>query len=178
MVSSRQAVIFVFFAWFALVGISQADEIGPKVGQMAPDFEINDLQGNAIKLADLRQKGHIMLIFWSTRCSYCHAMLPKFKRIHSTYKDNGLSVVGINIGFEDQPEVNAYATAYEVPYLLLNEDDKKEDIVDAWKVMGTPTIQIVAPDGKIVFRGYSLPKNLDDFIAGLLSGSTQVSVKE
>ena len=178
MVSSRQAVIFVFFAWFALVGISQANEVGPKVGQMAPDFEINDLEGKVIKLADLRQKGHVMLIFWSTRCSYCHAMLPKFKHLYSTYKGNGLSVVGINIGFEDQPEVNAYAMQFEIPYPVLNEDDKKEDIVNAWKVRGTPTIQIVAPDGKVVYRGYSLPKKVDNFITDLISNSIQISVKE
>jgi len=33
------------------------------VGQAAPDFELTDVQGNAVRLSDYRGERHVLLVF-------------------------------------------------------------------------------------------------------------------
>lgn len=138
-----------------------ADNTGSKVGQTAPEFSMTDLKGKPHSLAELRKKGHVMLLFWSTRCHFCHALIPNFKATDKKYTGKNFTFVAVNIGVEDQPEVEAYVFENELDYLVLNEDDKKADVAEAYQLVGTPTIQLIAPDGKVLYRGHFLPKDLD-----------------
>lgn len=141
-----------------------ASVVGPGVGQKAPEFSINDLQGKPVKLQDLTSKGYVMLIFWSTRCPFCHAMIPAFKQINEKYKARGLTVAALNVGFEEQVEVEAYVMEYGLDYLVLNEDAKKEALAEKYRLVGTPTIQLISPDGMVLYRGHFLPKDLDSLL--------------
>jgi peroxiredoxin len=137
------------------------DAMGPKVGQQAPPFELKDLDGRPVSLQQLTNNGHVMLIFWSTRCHFCHAMIPDFKEIHHKYKPRGLTVAAINVGFEVQQDVEAYALEFELDYMVLNDDDKKEYLAEAYQLVGTPTIEVISPKGVVLYRGHFLPKDLD-----------------
>jgi peroxiredoxin len=165
--------VFSLLAVLVLATGAQADgDIGPEVGQQAPAFQLTDLDGKSVSLTDLTQKGYTMLIFWSTRCHFCHAMIPEFKRIYTEYQKKGLSVAAINIGYETQPDVEAYALEFDLTYPVLNDDEKKEYLSEAYALVGTPTITVVSPAGTVVYRGHFLPKDLD----GLLQ-ERKVSIK-
>src|SRR5215472_17182673 len=63
-------------------------------GRQAPDFALNDLAGNRIRLADLR--GHaILLDFWGTYCPPCKRATAFAEQLASDYKDAGLVVWGV-----------------------------------------------------------------------------------
>lgn len=143
---------------------SAGDAMGVEVGQRAPEFQLSDLSGTPVSLTQLRERGHVMVLFWSTQCHFCHAMIPMFKEIHANYRDRGLTFVAVNVGYENQPDVEAYVLEHELDYLVLNEDDKKGDIAEAYELIGTPTIQLIAPDGMVVYRGHFLPKDIDALI--------------
>lgn len=153
---TAMAVIFLFSAATFAEG-----DAGPKVGQTAPEFSMTDLKGKSHSLAQLRKKGHVMLVFWSTRCHFCHALIPNFKATDKKYSGKNFTFAAVNIGVENQPEVEAYVFENELNYLVLNEDDKKADVAEAYQLIGTPTIQLIAPDGKVLYRGHFLPKDLD-----------------
>jgi len=138
-----------------------AEEQGSEVGQQAPEFDLADLQGGRFSLTGLRKDGHVLLIFWSTRCPFCHALVPEFKAIHEKYKGKGLTVAAINVGYEGAPEVDAYSLEYDLNYIVLNDDDKKEKLASDYQLMGTPTIAVVSPKGIVVYRGHFLPKDLE-----------------
>jgi thiol-disulfide isomerase/thioredoxin len=131
--------------------------IGPKKGQTAPDFTMTDLQKQSHSLSELRKDGHVLLVFWSTKCHVCHAMIPQFKQIHKQYGGKGLTFVAINVGFEDKDEVDDYVFEYMLDYLILNEDNKKAQIAQDYRLVGTPTIQLIAPDGTVKYRGHRIP---------------------
>jgi len=132
--------------------------IGPRVGQIAPDFSITDLNKQPRSLSELRKDGHVLLVFWSTKCHVCHAMIPQFKQIHKKYNGKGLTFVAVNVGFEDRDEVDDYVFEYMLDYLVLNEDDKKAQIAQDYRLVGTPTLQLIAPDGTVKFRGHRIPE--------------------
>jgi peroxiredoxin len=137
------------------------DSVGPRVGQQAPGFDLKDLDGNPVSLQQLTSKGHVMLVFWSTRCHFCHAMIPDFKAVHEKYRPKGLTLAAVNVGYEVQEDVEAYALQYDLNYLVLNDDDKKEYLAEAYQLVGTPTIEVISPQGKVVYRGHFLPRDLD-----------------
>jgi len=137
---------------------------GPRVGETAPDFTLTDLSDKSHSLEELRKNGNVLLVFWSTKCHVCHAMIPQFKEIHAKYKDKGLTFVAINVGFEDKEEVDDYVFEYKLDYMVLNEDDKKAQVAEDYRLMGTPTIQLIAADGTVTYRGHRIP-DLESLLA-------------
>lgn len=67
----------------------------------APDFALDDIEGNRFRLSDHLGKGVIVLDFWATWCDPCRASMPHLIELYEAHKDEGLLVVGISI---DGPE--------------------------------------------------------------------------
>lgn len=131
--------------------------IGPEVGQTAPDFTLKNLDGKPVSLSQLRAKGYVLLVFWATGCSYCHAMIPDFKQVHREYDGNGLTLAAVDIGWEGEPSVQAYAMQYGLDYLVLNQNDRKKQLIHDYRLIGTPTVELISPNGKVLFRGQRVP---------------------
>ena len=82
----QQKLSMVFCLLLVLLPLqSHAAEDRPFVGNPAPEFRLADLQGNVHELAILRKSQHVLVLFWSTNCHFCHAMIPQFKSIQDTY---------------------------------------------------------------------------------------------
>jgi len=132
--------------------------IGPDLGQQAPGFSLENMKNNkTVTLSNLRKKGHVLLVFWSTKCHVCHVMLPQFKAVYKKYKNTKLTLAAINVGYENKEEVADYILQHDVPYLVLNKDKQKDYLAKAYKLVGTPTIKLVNPNGKIIYHGHKLP---------------------
>lgn len=58
-----------------------------EVNQPAPDFEILDMKGNKISLADLRGKT-VILDFWATWCQPCVASFPGMQKAVDYFKND------------------------------------------------------------------------------------------
>lgn len=60
-----------------------------EIGQKAPAFQIKDADGKVIDLANLTDKGPV-LVRLTCGCSGCDKELAYFQKIHDAYKDQGL----------------------------------------------------------------------------------------
>ena len=154
----------LLLGFIAIFSIQLQASSGPRAGQTAPGFTLTDLKGKSHSLDGLLEKGPVMLVFWSTKCHVCHALIPKFKAIHNDYASKGLTFVAINVGYEDHDDVDDYAFEYKLPYLVLNQDDKKMQLAQDYRLQGTPTIQVIKKDGTVIYRGHSIP-NMDKLLA-------------
>jgi peroxiredoxin len=79
------AVLFIAFLFFAKNTFSQAY-----------DFELNDLDGNSVKLSKLLEKGPVFISFWATWCIPCKEEMKEMNVIYNKYKDSGFVYVAIN----------------------------------------------------------------------------------
>jgi peroxiredoxin len=74
---------------------------GLSVGQEAPGFILQDLDGNQVTLEEL--KGQVvMLNFWSAACPPCRDEMPGMQRVFDDLKEKGFTILAVNVN--DHPE--------------------------------------------------------------------------
>jgi len=66
----------------------------PKVGDMAPDFQMTLVDGTKVSMADLRGKV-VVLNFWATWCVPCRAELPTLDAYYERQQKAGLRVFAV-----------------------------------------------------------------------------------
>lgn len=75
-----------------------------KVSAQGYDFDLNDLEGNSVKLSDLTKTGPVFVQFWATWCVPCKEEMKVLNELWGKYKDSGLVFVAVTI--DDQKSVN------------------------------------------------------------------------
>jgi peroxiredoxin len=89
-------------------------------GAEAPDFELNTLEGETIKLSDYRGK-KVILNFWATWCPPCKAEMPHMQNFYEDYNDQGVEILAVNLtnmdkGKEEvQKFVDEYGLTFSIP---------------------------------------------------------------
>lgn len=129
----------------------------PRPGDVAPDFTLQTLAGGPFTLSESLKRGHVMLIFYETQCVYCYSHINDFKALHQKYNGRGLSMLAVNYIGESHSTVREYARDNELNYGIALDYLNAIDVAEAYKVVGSPTIVLIAPDGKIASYGYTLP---------------------
>lgn len=130
--------------------------VGYKVGNTAPEFKLKSLDKTEYSLSGLRKKGHVLLVFWAVECVYCYAHIKEFNRIHDQFKGK-LKIAAINVGGEYPIEVAEYVKDNKLKYLVLTERLNNLDVGENYHVLGTPTLVVVSPQGKVLFYGHRVP---------------------
>ena len=123
-----------------------------KVGDPAPDFSVQTLDGKALKLSDLRGK-YVLLAFWATWCGGCVAETPNLKDTDAAFKDDARFImVGLNLDAEAAAPRD-YARKNQMGWIqgFLGEWSRTE-IPNYFGVEGIPSILLIGPDGKVLAK--------------------------
>ncbi len=107
-------------------------------------------------LANYRGKV-VLLDFYATWCEPCRAETPHLVRLQQQYADQGLQIIGLNVGGEDdRAEVPAYAKEFGIQYQMgFPEDEFAYDYLS--DNQSIPQAFVFDRSGKLVrrFVGYS-----------------------
>jgi peroxiredoxin len=129
---------------------------GLRVGASAPEFtvalpdgstyQLADLHGNPIRLADLRGKA-VWINFWTTWCPPCQSEVPILRDLSERYRDRGLELIAISVQETSPADVQAYADRYQLRYTI--GFDGSGTIFHEYKAYGLPTQVFIDPNGVI-----------------------------
>ena len=142
--------------------------VGTRVGQLAPDFTGSTLQGQNIRLSDLRGKTVLLNVFASW-CGPCRLEMPHLVQLSNEFDPGEVVFVGLNL--QENPEaVSAFRDEFGIDFpLILNEDGSLTN--GLYTPVGLPTSWFIDREGVVryMFSGAMtkevLENILDDVIA-------------
>ena len=129
-------------------GSSTAGQIpAPQAGFLAPDFELKTLDGETVRLADLRGQA-VLINLWATWCPPCRAEMKTLDKVYKEYKDEGFTILAVNMTYQDDldavlPFVQEAGLTY--PILL----DETGEMGKAYQMKSLPSSFFVNRDGTI-----------------------------
>jgi cytochrome c biogenesis protein CcmG/thiol:disulfide interchange protein DsbE len=153
-------IILVGFAYPYLVENREAAITAPaqqeskeKKYPEAPDFTLQDLEGNMVTLSDY--KGKVVIIdFWATWCGPCRKGIPDFVELQSEYGRDNLVILGINLDQGGVNGVKAFAKQYKINYPVLLPTQQVVAMYGG--IRAIPTTFIIDRKGQVRqgFEGY------------------------
>lgn len=137
------------------------------VGKPAAEFEINDITGKKVRLADL--KGQVVVLdFWYRGCGWCIKAMPQLNQLVDDFAGKPVAIFGMNT---DSNEADA---RFVIEQMALKYPTlKAEGLPERFGVQGFPTLIVIDQQGKVhdIHVGYSptLREELTTVIQGLLA---------
>jgi peroxiredoxin len=133
-----------------------------QVGQPAPQFTINGVDGKPIKLADFKGK-YVMLDFWASWCQPCRQENPNVVKAYQAYKDKNFTILGISL----DKDAAAWKAAIAADHLTWSHASDLNDFESAtamlYSIDAIPSSFIVDPNGIIVAKNLR-GEELDAFL--------------
>lgn len=144
-------------------------------GSIAPDFELNSLDGKAVKLSSYRGKA-VLLNFWATWCGGCKVETPWLVDFYKQYQPQGLEIVGVSMddaGSHD--EIAKFVKEMNINYTIVQGTEKVGDAYGG--VDGLPTSFFIDRNGKIVNMTLGLRdrRDLEDDIKKAIAAPLQTA---
>jgi len=127
----------------------------PNVAQIskdkqAPDFVLQDLDGNNYKLSDNFGKGPILINFWATWCLPCQEEMKKLKKIYKKYHEQGLEILAISV--DDTKTVSSvpgFINSRRYPFTVLL--DTNNEVMQLFQANNPPYTALLNAQGKMVY---------------------------
>lgn len=116
---------------------------------IAPDFELQSMDGTMIKLSDLRDK-NVIINFWATWCGFCVKEMPDLQKLQETYKDDDLLILAVNVG-ETKEEVQKFIDENQLNLTVLL--DKDNSVSNIYGLTSFPSTLAINKKGEVI-TGY------------------------
>lgn len=144
--------------------------VEPKIGFRAPDFTLQTLSGETVRLSDLIGRP-VVISYWATWCIPCQQELPVLEQLFREYQSQGLVVVTVNAIDQDSlADVQAMVgeKSMTLPVLL----DQGNQFASTYGALFFPTTIFVDASGVIRFirLGDSSEADLRSKVENLLAG--------
>lgn len=159
---------------FGLVWMQGAKYEPVLVGKLAPDFALQDLNGETIKLSDYHGQV-VFLNFWATWCKPCQEEMPSMERLHqdleAEFSDRFVMLaVSIDKSADDIP---AFMAKHKLTFPVLHDRWGKVDRI--YKIMGVPETYIIDQTGVLVEkvigpRDWNVAQNIQGMLDLLRNG--------
>lgn len=144
-------------------------EVQAKEGALAPDFLLETLEGDDLRLSDLRGQP-VVVNFWATWCTSCREEIPQLNAAYDRFRDDGLVIIGVDLQ-ESDSIVRRYAQDFGMGFPIAM--DRDGGVADRYRLLGVPTTFFIDREGVIrsVFTGPFLEEGQGTTAQGAITDS-------
>ncbi|MDW3197311.1 MAG: thioredoxin family protein [Cytophagales bacterium] len=140
---------------------ASADKFGMGVGDYAQDFELENIDGKTVSLADYKDNKGFIVVFTCNTCPYAKMYEQRIMELDQKYASQGFPVIAINPNDIDQQpgdsmgemKKRAKDKGYSFPYLR----DDSQTVASAYGATKTPHVYVLNEEAtgkyKIEFIG-------------------------
>lgn len=137
------------------------------VGADIRDFSAETLEGESVRLADVRANSKVVLVeFWASWCGPCRVEIPHMKAAYERYRSKGFEIVSFTIDNERE-DWEIASEEEQLPWHNLGMGEEA-DAPKAYGVTGVPKNYLVdAETGDILardLRGHHLDEKLAELL--------------
>ncbi|MFC4386427.1 redoxin domain-containing protein [Gracilibacillus marinus] len=130
--------------------VNEDEQVGLEIGEVAPDFELQTLNGEFVKLSDYRGKT-VMLNFWATWCPPCRAEMPDMEKF---YQDTDIEILAINLvdSESSMDQITSFVEEYQLTFPILLDNGNKAS--EMYRIRPIPTSLFIDTNGIIQYQVY------------------------
>lgn len=122
---------------------------GRRGPELAPDFAVPDLAGQAVRLSALRGKV-VVVNLWTTWCPPCREEMPSMERLYQRLRDRDFTLLAVSQDEDGKSVVEAFVREMKVSFPVLV--DPEHQVGDRYGVWGYPETFVIDRAGRIVER--------------------------
>jgi cytochrome c biogenesis protein CcmG/thiol:disulfide interchange protein DsbE len=144
----------------------QSSSVPVAVDYDAPQFDLKDLQGQTVSLADYQ--GQVVLIKnWATWCPPCKAEMPTLQAFFEDHHKQNFTIIGIEAG-EPAPDVAQFVKDHGLTFPIWPDIGQKSIL--AFRNQNLPNSFVIDRTGKVrlAWTGAISRKMLEDYVTPLL----------
>lgn len=140
--------IFLLIVVFTVAGCpGDSGEGVPVPGKAAPDFQLENLDGETVSLGELRGRP-VLLNFWASWCGPCRLEMPFLQEVSEDelWRGQGLVILAVNV-HEPATRVREFVEFYGLTFPVLL--DYKGEVGLLYNAAVLPMTYIIDKDGII-----------------------------
>jgi glutathione peroxidase-family protein len=130
---------------------AEASPAGYAIGAVVADFSLKNVDGNAVSLANYKDKKGVIVVFTCNHCPFAKAYEDRIMALDKKYSSLGMPVVAINANDASEYEEDSFDNmkkrardkGYSFPYL----HDETQAVAKAFGAMRTPHVFMLRNDG-------------------------------
>ncbi len=130
---------------------------GYKIGDVATDFELKNIDGKMVSMADYPDANGFIIIFTCNSCPYAVMYEDRIIELHNNYAPKGYPVIAINPNDADikpsdsfeNMQKRAMDKGFEFPYIF----DEKQEIFPVYGAKKTPHVFLLSKEKVVEYIG-------------------------
>lgn len=152
--SSRDRLFVGLILLAGLTGGSVRTVYGEGAVKIAPEFVLRSLEGQNLRLSELR--GEVVMVnFWASWCGACRSAMPSLNELDEKYRRAGLKVLSVNVDDEQQRAAHM-SQSLKIRFPVLRDEQKT--VARLYKADTLPLTVLIDREGNIRYShtGYNI----------------------
>lgn len=125
------------------------------IGKIAPDMEVPDNKGKAVKLSAINSE-YTLVVFYATTCPHCVTMMPRLKELYDKQKPKRFEVMAVSID-TSRAEWTGFLKEQKLNWINVSElKGFGGKSADDYNIYATPTMFLLDRGKAILSKPISL----------------------